>query len=461
MSKITFILFSLVFSAMTGYSTDTLRLQDFLEVIHENHPLIKNANLFDEYAEAYRVKGKGALDPKLQSDYHRKKFGDVDYYTIWQSELKVPTKLPIDLSVGYESNDGTFLANDDSVPQNGLLYGTVNITLLRGLLFDDQRFQLQLADLNGVKSRLEKDILIREIVYQAVSSYIDWSTAHYIEEVYEEYFDLVSNRHQNILSLFFNGDIPAIDTIESKVNLNTAEKSYLEISEKLVSKEQKLNLFIWNDEDQPLEIGDNVYPSKLDDLLRYLEKISFILDPIFNNDPSIRKVENEIEIFELAMRLDKEQLKPQLDLKYNTIVDFGKEDFDPSFSLNDYKFGVSFEYAILNRKTKGEIRLAEAMIDQKSYDSIQYEETLSNKYVELTKRQSIQLEILDVINEKINNSQALYEAEDLKFGLGESSIFLLNQRERKLVEAKTEQIKSYLTIGQLLAERYYLKLGQN
>lgn len=69
----------------------------------------------------------------------------------------------------------------------------------------------------------------------------------------------------------------------------------------------------------------------------------------------------------------------------------------------------------------------------------------------------MQQDVLDIVNQKIINSERLYEAEKLKFELGESSIFLLNQRERKLLEARTEQIKSFWSIGKLLNDLYYLK----
>jgi len=439
---------------------DTLYLVDFLTIIKENHPLIKKANLFDEFEEAYRLKGKGVLDPKLQSNYNRKRFDDTDYYTVWQSEAKIPTRLPIDFSLGYENNSGDFLANDDSVPKNGLVYGTINLNILRGLLFDEQRFQIQAAELNGIKSQIDKNLLLREIIYQAVGAYLDWSKAYFEVEIYEDYLDLVTVRHQNVVELFRNGDSPAVDTIESIVNLNTAEKIFLESKENLLNKQQKLNLFIWNEDGQPLQMSNQVIPSELENLLAYLDEISLIISPAFANDPSVRKFQNRINALELTNRLQKEQLKPNLVLKYNTILSLGKDDFDPTFSLNDYKYGISFEYPILNRKAKGDIRLNEALIKQNLYDKTQYQETLENKYVEITARQNIQQDILNIVNQKINNSEALYAAENLKFQLGESSIFLLNSRERKLLEARTDLIKSFSSIGKLFNERYYLKLGQ-
>ena len=461
MNKFILILCTLVCSATTCFSVDTLYLADFLKVIHTNHPLIKKANLFDEFSEAYAIKGRGALDPKVLSDYQQKKFSDTDYFTVWQSELKIPTKLPVDFSLGYENNEGVFLNNENVVPNNGLIYGTINVSLLRGLLFDEQRYQIQATELNGIKSQIDKSLLTREIIHQAVSAYLNWAINFYETEIYQDYFDLVTERHQNVVELFLNGDSPAIDTIESIVNLNTAEKNYLESSGKLISQRQKLNLFIWNENGQPLIMSDNVSPAKLAYLLSQLNELALIMNPFFENDPVVKKIQNEIESLTLANRIEREQLKPQLDLKYNTVLNLGKDNFDPSFAIHDYKYGVTFEYPILNRKTKGELQLNQALIDQSIYEKTQYEESLINKYIGLKKRQVIQQDVLEIVNQKIINSERLYEAESLKFELGESSIFLLNQRERKMLEARTEQIKSFWSIGKLLNELYYLSLGQN
>lgn len=461
MSRYFLILISLLFLKATSHAGDTLYLQDFLKVIQTNHPLIQKANLFTEFAAAYELKGKGALDPKIQSDYQRKRFDGTDYFTVWQSEVKIPTRLPVDLSLGYENNEGQFLNNDLTVPKNGLVYGTINLSLIRGLLFDSQRYQLQVAELNAIKSQIDRSLLTREIIYQAINVYIEWAKSYYETQISSGFYDLVGLRHLSVVDLYLNGDKPAIDTIESVLNLNTAEKIFLEASDGLISKEQKLSLFIWNEEGLPMQMKEDVVPANIEILLQYLEDISFIDRPSFENDPSIRKLNNKINQLELSNRLQKEQLKPQLDLKYNTILSLGKDEIDPTISFNDYKYGVAFEYPILNRKTKGEIRLNEALIDQNNYDRVQYQESLINKYIELSKRQTKQEEILEVVRRKINNSQRLYEAETLKFQLGESSIFLLNSRERKLLEAKNEQIKSLTSMGKLLNDRYYLKLGQN
>ncbi len=453
------LLASLVF-VTKSCAIDTLNLETYLETVIEYHPLILKANINRDIAEFNVLKGKGALDPKIYSDFDQKQFDDIDYFTVWQTEVKIPTILPIDFSVGYERNEGVFLNQENSVPRNGLVYGTINLSLLRGLLFDEQRHNIQSAEVKGLKSLIEQEIVTREILFQAINTYLNWASKNNTVDINQSYLQLVNDRHQNVIQLFENGDSPAIDTLESRLNINSAEKLLLDSQNKLLKAKQKLSLFIWNANGQPLQINNRIQPMAIERLIIYLDKLSNINNPNFGNDPLIAKIDNEILFISLDNRLEKENLKPQLDLKYNTILNVGKDDFDPTFTFNDYKYGVTFQYPILNRKTKGQIKLNEAITRQNELDKVEYLGQLNNKFVGLVSQESIQDNLLEVSVEKLTNSQLLYEAEVLKFNLGESSIFLLNSRERKLLEAQIDLVKSYHSLGMVLSELYYLKLGQ-
>ena len=446
--------------ASNVWSSDTLALTTYLDVISKNHPLIKKANLFDQFSEAALLKGKGALDPKVTSDYQTKNFSDTNYFRIWQTEAKIPTRLPIDLSLGYERNNGDFLNPENSVTDNGLVYGTFSLSVIRGLLFDEQRFNIQIADLKSVKSQIEKNILTREIIYQAVNNYLDWSIAYYKNEILTNYLEAITARHTNIIQLYVNGDKPAIDTIESQLSLNSAKIKLLESNQELIQKTQKLALFLWDENGNHLELAADIKPELIQNIIIQMNEMSLAINPDFNRDPIIRKKQNQIEQYRLENKLQRENLKPRLDLKYNGIVDLGKDELSPTYSVNDYKYGLSFEMPVLNRKTKGELRMNDVLIAQNEFDQINYRQQLLTKYEALLMNKIINQESLEVALDKIENSTVLRDAENTKFSFGESSFFMVNQRERKLLEANTELIKSYKELGKTLSELYYLKLGQ-
>lgn len=448
-------------NASSATAQEKLPYDQYMQVVGNNHPIIQKANLFEAFAEAYELKGKGVLDPKLSSNYAAKQFGNTDYFRVWQSELKVPTRLPIDLSVGYDNNDGTYLNPENNVPGNGLIYGTINFTILRGLLFDEQRYNLQVADLKGELSLIEKQILTREIIVQASKTYLDWSVATKKVEVYERYNEALQDRHNFIIALYDNGDKAAIDTLESLINLNTASNKLLVAQAELIEKKQKLYLFLWDEDGRPMYATEAVKPEILEELIDEFESLALILDASFVNDPYLRKIENKIDQYELDVRLEREYLKPQLDLKYNTIVDMGKTDLDLNYSPNDYKYGVSFELPVRNRKVRGEIKYYETMVAQTLFDKQLYSEKLNNNYVQLMDVKQLLSDANNISQTKIGNSQLLIDAERIKFDLGESSVFMLNQRERKLLEAEIEYVTGLKDLGIIILDLYYIRLGQN
>ena len=79
--------------------------------------------------------------------------------------------------------------------------------------------------------------------------------------------------------------------------------------------------------------------------------------------------------------------------------------------------------------------------------------TLRNNFKLVEKRRTIQNKIntlmseltlaktqIDLYTEMVNNYQQLFEAEQFKFQLGESSVFLINSREQKLLDAQLKLI---------------------
>ncbi len=441
-------------------SRDTLNLDTFIEIVRENHPLIKKANIYDQIGEAYLLKGQGTLDPKILSDFGHKNFNETNYFSLWQSQVKVPTKLPIDFSMGYERNNGTFLNDQNFIPTNGLIYGGININVLRGFIFDEQRFGISYSELLKDKTIIEKEIIVRETLIQSINSYLQWSYAQEEYELMQEYLNLVSDRHLNILQLYFNGDKPAIDTIESTLIINSAEKQRLDSKNKLIKKQQDASLFMWNEYGNPLSINSDIAPENLSDIIDYMQKLVGMIDPNFENDPLLQKLTNEAEILSLEVKLEKENLKPKLDIKYNTLINLGKDELAPTYSLNDFKYGVAFELPIRNRKTKGALRLNNAKISQLGFDKIYYLQKLVTKNQELLGRRNIIKDLLATVETKISNSQLLYSAEQIKFNLGESSVFLINQREIKILEAEVDKIKSLLELGTIENQMLYLKMGQ-
>ena len=64
---------------------------EFLGYVKKYHPLVKQADLKLNEAQANLMQARGAFDPKIEVDFSEKQFKDSEYYSILNSSFKIPT----------------------------------------------------------------------------------------------------------------------------------------------------------------------------------------------------------------------------------------------------------------------------------------------------------------------------------------------------------------------------------
>lgn len=107
----------------------------------------------------------------------------------------------------------------------------------------------------------------------------------------------------------------------------------------------------------------------------------------------------------------------------------------------NYKWGLNFSFPLLLRKEQGkmqQVKLKQQMASNKlEQKKAELEAKIGNYYNE-QQTTARQVELYELI---VQNYNRLLEAEQIKFNLGESSVFLLNTREQKLIEAQIKLAK--------------------
>ena len=107
----------------------------------------------------------------------------------------------------------------------------------------------------------------------------------------------------------------------------------------------------------------------------------------------------------------------------------------------NYKWGLNFSFPLLLRKEQGkmqQVKLKQQMASNKlEQKKAELEAKIGNYYNE-QQTTARQVELYEQI---VQNYNRLLEAEQIKFNLGESSVFLLNTREQKLIEAQIKLAK--------------------
>ncbi len=153
--------------------------------------------------------------------------------------------------------------------------------------------------------------------------------------------------------------------------------------------------------------------------------------------PKLMSMDNQMGALEIDRRLKFQQLLPSLDLQYNFLNSgyWNRNIFSQQLFQNNYKFGVKFAVPLFLRESRGEYAQAKIKINELEYGIRQQRLEIDNKVKQYFN------EILAVRNQvllqqsNLVNHQLLLKAEETKFSIGESSMFLVNARENRLLEA--------------------------
>ena len=422
-------------------STAIISLSEYLGYVKSFHPIVKQANLIISESEVKLMKSRGAFDPKLEVDYDRKKFKNTEYYDKLNAAFKIPTWYGIELKGNFEENTGVYLNPESNVPIDGLYSVGVSISVAKGLLTNERMAMLKQAKMFINQAKADRQLLVNNILYKATLSYFNWLKTYNEKGVYEDFLDNAQIRFNGIKKSYEVGDKPAIDTLEARITLNDRKLNLEKSRIKFIKSSLELSNFLWLNENTPIEINDGIIPNT-----NTFETIDFTLNTSLldienlnlDEHPKLQSLDYKFQSLNIDKRLKMNNLLPQIDLQYNFLSQT-PESLN-TFNSADYKSGVNVSFPLFLRKERGDLKLAKIKIQDTQYEIQSTKVALKNKIDAINQELEsfvLQNDYTEIIVEDYNK---MLTAEERKFFLGESSLFLVNSRESKLIDAKLKAI---------------------
>jgi len=416
-----------------------LSYEEYIGFVKKHHPILKQANLILSSGEAKLLKSRGGFDPKIEVDYSAKDFKDINYYDIFNATFKVPTWYGVEFKANYEENSGVFLNPERSVPDEGLYSAGVSVDVLEGFLINDRMATLRKAKLFLKQSEADRDLAVNDLLFKATKAYFDWIKATNEERIFSNFLGNAVTRYKATVRGVETGDKAAIDSVESKITIQNRELNREAASLKRMQSMFKASNFLWVN-DIPLQIEDNVLPDIPTTLvIESALAIEGIAENDFNldNHPKLLSLGYKIDGLSVDRRLKLNKLLPKLNFNYNFIS--STPDQTETFNTAEYKSGFSFSTPLFIRKERGDLRLAKFKLQDANFERLSTELKIRNKiniaYAEIN---SLDTQF-KMANNLIDNYTIMLNAEERKFFLGESSLFLVNSREAKLIDAQVKQ----------------------
>ncbi|MBT8211090.1 MAG: TolC family protein [Eudoraea sp.] len=441
MKRIAFLLIALL-CLFEGTAQDTLLLnfREYLGYVKKYHPIARQAELQIGVGQANLMKARGGFDPKLEVDYERKEFKGTEYYDRLNATFKVPTWFGIELKGNFEQNEGAFLNPAETVPTDGLYSAGVSVPVAQGLWINDRMATLRKAKFFREQTLADRDLEVNAILFEASKAYFDWLQAYRDRRVYENFLTNARIRFEGIKKSALAGDLAAIDTVEAKIAMENRQLGLEQAKVTYFNKSLQLANFLWLADNVPVELQENVIPDiRLDEEIDIALEIgdapldSFTLE----NHPKLLSLDFKVQGLRVDKRLKANRLLPRIDLEYNFLTE--TPELMNSFVTDAYKGGVNISLPLFLRKERGDLKLAKFKLRDAQFEFDNAEVEIRNKIRAIYR----ELDSFDnqnqLITSIVSDYNTLLAAEERKFSFGESSLFLINSRESKLIEAELKR----------------------
>lgn len=409
---------------------------DYLRLVAEHHPLSVRAELQADRARAVLRTARGGFDPKLYGDLSQKYFEGTRYYSVIEGGVKVPTWFGVELNAAYERNGGTYLNPEHRVPDSGLFAAGLTVSVGRGLLFDERRAELRRAEIFRRSSAAERQVQLNDLLYSAGTVYWEWAGASALLSIYEEAVEAAARRYEAVRAGAELGDRPAIDTLEASILLQNRQLARESARLELANTVARLNAFLWLDGVVPVELEGTTRPPDTSEVT----VAPILAERPAGENPELLRTRLKLEQLEIDQRLQREYLKPRLDVKYNALMAGGVDRPLENLSGNNYKWGVTFEQPILLRKERGKLQLTGIKLSETQLELSDKIATLDAKLRAAENEANATATQYDLASKNAGDYSILLAGERELFRAGESSLFLVNSREVSYIEARIKQV---------------------
>ncbi len=440
--------------ALTGKQ---LTVSAFTAIVRQFHPVVKQAGILVERGKAELTLARGGFDPSVYLRTDQKTFDGKNYYNYFNPEIKIPTWYGIELKAGMEDNGGQFL-NPELSPDRSS-YAGISVPLAKNLLMDKRRAVLKQAGIFRSQTVAEQQMMINDILFEAYETYWNWVRDYEVLRVIGEAVRVNEARFELVKTGFRQGDRPAIDTVEALAQLQQFRLQESEARVRLNNAAIELSNFLWLGNNTYYQLANDVVPAAWNPESvpdQPLPVLDALLTEARSNHPKLRIFQYKLQILDVERRLKFQSLLPTVNLRanllnkgYNVFSGIGKA----GFFENNYKFGLEIGLPLRFSEGRGSYKLARLKIRETGLEQAQEQQAIENKIRRYFNELAGLQQQTGIYSAALSGYQTLFRGEEQRFRAGESSLFLLNSRENKVLETRQKLLElqtKYLKTAQAL-----------
>lgn len=404
--------------------------ESLVSVIMKFHPVARQAANDVKIAKAGIVSARGGFDPKLVADAGRKEFGGITYYDHRAGELQVPTWYGIDLYAGAEEIGGSRVNPEET--SGPVSYIGFSIQPLQNLLMDKRRAALLQARNFHQLSEMQRQIAVNDLLKEALYTYWDWWQKHHVHQTVKAALQNAEKRMALVRVAVELGDRPAIDTLEARTQVQAFQLMLSEAWQEVVKASLELSAYLWTEDGYQAELPPGVTPQEYEGVR------SFDLAALLSQagaHPELAQYEYKLKGLQVEKRLAFQSLLPDVKIRYNqTGYDLSKTLSAPWFS-NYYRYGISLSIPLRLSEGRGEYQKAKLKMENTRLERAGKQVALYTKLKQYHVEWQQAVTQVSLQERLLSNMKDLQRGEETRFANGESSLFMINAREQKTIEA--------------------------
>lgn len=440
-------------STMAPGKESQLTLRGFVQSIDSNFPKLLSADAERRLAIAKLLEKSGAFDPTLThvSEYLRVQ----DIFTPGKAKDAIHNESRVDLLTrsGMKVFAGMRLnPNDTKTPfvptgNSGEYYAGVSVPLMRGRVVNEKTIAETQARLSQPVAQQIYLAARMEVLIKAAGVYWEWLGAKSRIVVSNNLLTIAEQRVNQIRERVTSGDAPALEITEAEQEIERRKAGLVKAQRDLQKSSIQMSVYLWRQNLTPDAVP---VIDAMPDLNPSPEKISdhtwlAARNLAVQQRPELKRIAVERQIVLAELKLAKNLLLPTMDAYALQGADTGKNGIGPVV-----RGGVNISIPLRQRTAHGLILAAETKLQKLTFD-------------EAVERQRITAEVDDVVSAintsfekslalaaEVEKAKSVENGEKLRFSAGDSTLFLVNQRERATAEAKVRLIDAHVEYLQAL-----------
>lgn len=431
-----------------------LDVDSYLSTVDANYPQLEAADARRRIASARRLEVQGVFDPTISTlngytwMQNTSKFSTLKKVIFNQPILELPTRSGIRLISTYRYNPLAAQSPYIETGRIGEFAGGLAVPLLRGLIVNERETTEKVAKLGEPLATQNFTQVRLDILLRASLSYWNWVGAERKTIVARRLVQLSNTLIAAAKRRADAGDLPRIEVTEAEEDLQRRKADLIAIELEFKKAIYDIGVFLFDSSGKPLPwLAEENVPADWPTPAEYSDiELQKSIANALNRRPELRRINLQKDQAKLQVRLAKNNILPQADALYTQGYDPGSAGIG-----NVFRAQVQFSQPLYVRAARGQIKSAEFNVDALIAEERAEKQRIVAEVMSAAAAINAAHQRYLTLQIQTEKAEQVYRGEKKRFDVGDSTVFLVTQRERQLFDAKIRLVDTQIEYLQAVA----------